>query len=268
MAKSLISVEGGKRLKENTKISDESIPLVTIITATFNASSHLPKTIQSMRELTYKNVEWIVIDGGSTDQTIELIRKNEDVIDYWMSEPDDGIYDAWNKGVATATGEWIAFLGAGDTYYPESMTAYINVIRACNIMPNFICSRVQTVDECDHILRVWGDPFQLEQHIKYMTIAHVGALHHKSLFKTNGQFDTTFKCSADYDFFVRCGKNVNSLYLKQVTARMLSGGVSSGYQGIYETYLIQKKIKSATIARIRYFIACAKFFVRPLIRGY
>ncbi|MFA6013564.1 MAG: glycosyltransferase family 2 protein [Gallionellaceae bacterium] len=259
---------GGLRFQSEIKQSSPNAPLVTIITVTFNAATHLPKTIQSIRELTYKNIEWIVIDGNSTDQTLELIKANQDVIDYWVSEPDGGIYDAWNKGVAQATGEWIAFLGAGDEYTPDSVADYINAICSLGDELEFISSQIHTVDEYGRILRTWGEPFTWVQHKKYMTIAHVGALHRKRLFEINGQFDTAFKSSADYDFFIRCGDGLKSHYLKQVTASMLTGGVSSGYGGIYETYLIQKKINPTASTRIRYWIACVKRFARSFVRGY
>lgn len=259
---------GGLRFHTQVKKLSSDFPLVTIITATFNAAAHLPKTIQSIRELTYKNTEWIVIDGNSSDQSIKLIKENEDVIDYWVSEPDGGIYDAWNKGVAQANGEWIAFLGAGDEYTPESITEYMHAIYLLGDKLDFISSQVHTVDESGRILRTWGDPFTWAQHKKYMTIAHVGALHRKRLFEIHGQFDTTFKSSADYDFFIRCGENLKTHYLKQVTALMLKGGVSSGYGGIYETFLIQKNNNPGAITRIRYWIACVKRFARSLLSGY
>lgn len=268
IAASSITLEGGLRLKGDAKVPDKNNPLVTIITATYEAENFLPKTIKSIRELTYKNIEWIVIDGNSTDQSVELIKENQDVIDYWVSEPDGGIYDAWNKGVAQAKGEWIAFLGAGDEYTPESIAEYMHAICLFDDELEFISSQVHTVDESGRILRTWGDPFTWAQHKKYMTIAHVGALHRKRLFEIHGQFDTAFKSSADYDFFIRCGENLKALYLKKVTALMLKGGVSSGYGGIYETYLIQKNNNPAASTRIRYWIACAKRFARSLLSGY
>jgi glycosyltransferase involved in cell wall biosynthesis len=174
---------GGLRFQNKIKQSSSNAPLVTIITATFNAASHLPRTIQSVRELTYKNIEWIVVDGGSTDQTVELIIKNEDVIDYWVSEPDEGIYDAWNKGVEKANGEWIAFLGAGDVYKPEAITNYVDAIQASVSKPNFASSRVQLVNDAGLVLREWGSCFDWTKFIKFMNIAHVGSLHHKELFE-------------------------------------------------------------------------------------
>jgi glycosyltransferase involved in cell wall biosynthesis len=248
--------------------SISNAPLVTIITATFNAAEYLSKTIQSIRELTYKNIEWIVIDGNSTDQTVALIKENIDVIKYWVSESDCGIYYAWNKGLVQAKGDWIAFLGAGDTYNPEAITMYINAILASKSKPNFASSRVQLVNKNCVVLREWGSKFEWQQFQKYMNIAHVGALHHKKLFENFGQFDTKYYSSADYEFLLRCGEQINSLYLCIVTVTMLNGGVSDSCNGLRETYEIQRKYMSGLPATFRYFLAYTKKILRPFFRGY
>jgi len=90
--------------------------LVTIVTVTYNAEDLLEETLLSVINQTYKNIEYIIIDGGSTDNTLEIIKKYEEQISYWISEPDEGIYFAMNKGIAKATGEWINFMNAGDTF--------------------------------------------------------------------------------------------------------------------------------------------------------
>jgi len=92
-------------------------PLVSIITVVYNGEKYLEETIKSVINQTYNNVEYIIIDGGSTDGTLEIIKKYEDAIDYWVSEKDAGIYDAMNKGIERASGEWINFMNAGDGFY-------------------------------------------------------------------------------------------------------------------------------------------------------
>lgn len=260
---------GGLRLNGCTKQSRSDNPLVTIITATFNAAEHLPRTIRSIRELSYGNVEWIVIDGNSSDKTVELIRQNEDVIDYWISEADGGIYDAWNKGVLLASGDWIAFLGAGDCYSPCAISDYVEAISASSISPELISSRVRLVDSEGKSLRVWGAPFEWQVFMKYMTIAHPGAFHSKSLFEKHGLFDTTYSSAADYEFLMRCGSSLRALYLNIVTAEMLVGGISNGYKGMVETYAIQRRYGVNYFpAKFRLWIACAKAYIRPFVRGY
>ena len=115
--------EGGLRTKgyfkrsydEVNNLSHQStLPLVTIITVVFKGEKHLEQTIQSVVNQTYNNVEYIIIDGGSTDGTLDILLKNEERIDYWVSEPDEGIYDAMNKGIIISRGDLLLFLNCGD----------------------------------------------------------------------------------------------------------------------------------------------------------
>lgn len=96
-------------------------PLISIITVSYNAESTIEETILSVLNQTYPNIEYIIIDGGSLDKTVEIIKKYSDKISYWRSEPDNGIYDAMNKGLHVAAGEWCLFLGADDIFYSSNV---------------------------------------------------------------------------------------------------------------------------------------------------
>lgn len=111
--------EGGRRLKGQSRSSTESLPLVTIVTAVYDNHDTFQRCIDSVKAQTYGNIEYIVIDGGSPKPTIELIQKNQEFIDYFISESDNGIYAAMNKGIELAQGEYICLLNSDDCYEPD-----------------------------------------------------------------------------------------------------------------------------------------------------
>ncbi len=111
------ATKGGKRCRGLYKRDVASAPLITVVTIAFNGGTELEETICSALSQTYKNIEFLVIDGGSTDSTLKILQKYDSQIDYWVSEPDGGIYDAMNKGISLSTGDWIIFINCGDCLY-------------------------------------------------------------------------------------------------------------------------------------------------------
>ena len=120
--------EGGLRTQGYFKTSLEGKPLITVVTVVFNGEQFLEETILSVMNQTYENIEYIIIDGGSTDGTLNIIKKYENSIDYWVSEYDRGIYDAMNKGIALSQGDFIGFLNADDLYNLEVIEELSNAL--------------------------------------------------------------------------------------------------------------------------------------------
>ena len=116
--------EGGLRSKGYFKKSYKNRPLISVVTVVFNSEKYIEETIKSIINQTYDNVEYVVIDGGSTDGTIDIIKRYEDKIDYWISESDNGIYDAMNKAIDIVTGKWVNFINSSDTL---NKNAYIKI---------------------------------------------------------------------------------------------------------------------------------------------
>lgn len=203
-------------------------PLVTIITATYNADKYLEETIQSVLNQTYKNIEYIIIDGGSKDKTTDIIKNHEEKISYWISEKDRGIYDAWNKGLKKVKGDWVAFLGADDVLLPEAIEKYIQKVNSSPREIEYISSKVTLCDNDKNPIRVKGNLWDWKVFKRYMNVAHVGSLHHKSLFENGNNFSLEYKISSDYEFLLRRKQKLKAAFLDEITAYMRVGGVSSG----------------------------------------
>jgi glycosyltransferase involved in cell wall biosynthesis len=204
-------------------------PRVSVITSTFNAGKAVGVTARSLEVQTSKDFEWIVIDGGSTDSTLEVLRAHAGVIRHLQSEPDQGIYDAWNKGVGVARGEWIAFIGAGDSYRPDAVERYlarIDELQEQRSSPlQYVSSRVQMVSG-ERGIRVFGRPWNWRAFRIGMCVAHVGSMHHRSLFADGRRFDTSYRITGDYEFLLRQGAQLRAGFLDHVTASMEVGGIS------------------------------------------
>lgn len=203
------------------------LPKVTIITASFNSGKTIEDTINSILYQDYKNIEYLIIDGGSSDRTIEIIKKYEKLFCgrlRWISENDNGIYDAWNKGLKLSIGEWICFVGGDDILLKNAIVKYVDEINN-NSGSNFISSNILQVRENLDPIRIIGSPWT-KRMFHHNCIAHVGSLHHKSLFHQKGIFNAEYRIVGDYDFLLRCSDIIKPLYLPVVTAKVREAGIS------------------------------------------
>ena len=228
-------------------------PYVTVITAVYNADKYVNECIKSVLNQSYKNFEYIIIDGGSTDNTVTIIKQYQHQLGYWISEPDKGIYDAWNKGISMAKGKWIAFVGADDLLYPDALQTYVQHITEHPKQDEleFISSRIELVDENLTPIRTVGDAWVWERFRKEMCTWHVGCFHSINLFKKYGLFDATYKVSGDYELLLRPKDQLVTSFINQTTVKMREGGVSSVqlYKAIDETY--RAKIKNGAVVPLK-----------------
>lgn len=201
-----------------------SEPLVSIITITLNSERFLEQTITSVVGQTYKNVEYIVVDGGSRDGTVEIIKRHASRIDKWVSEPDEGIADAMNKGVALATGDFVIFIHADD-YFVDANSLADAVRHLTTDHDVFICKVIQ---EWDHRRQLSGNR-QLGWATNFkMNSCHQGHICSRQLFATVGRFDTDFRICMDYDFMLRSYRQgARSLSVDVPLAVMRMNGISS-----------------------------------------
>ncbi len=179
-----------------------------------------------------------------------------------MSEPDAGIYDAWNKGLRAARGEWVAFLGADDAYEPDALSAYGEQLEAGSAAElDFLSSRVALMGEAGRVLRVIGDPWNWRTFRRYMNVAHVGALHHRRLYERYGVYDTTYRICGDYELLLRAGPALRAGFLDRVTAIATVGGVS-----VSSTLALDEAMRAKVTSGGRSPLACQLERLDALVR--
>jgi glycosyltransferase involved in cell wall biosynthesis len=203
------------------------LPLITIVTIVRNGEKYLEKTIQSVIDQTYPNVEYIVVDGGSTDSTLDIILKYEDKIDYWVSEPDEGIADAMNKGIYLAMGQLINHLHAGDQFASESILS--DIVFSYNSESWRWCFGNQNLINSSGKITGCVTPPKYSQKLLHIlnTIPHQTVFLEKSLIQDVGCFDNRYSCSMDYHLWLRLAKIVPPRQLNYTIANFLLGGRSS-----------------------------------------
>lgn len=208
-----------------------SNPLISIIVAVFNSKANLQQCIDSVTRQTYPNKELIIIDGGSEDGTADLLDANRARISYWISEPDSGIYNAWNKGLAQANGEWICFLGADDYFWDAQVLERL-AGQLEKLPPDIRVAygQIMMVNTDGTSLYLLGQPWEkIKARFKQvMCIPHPGAMHRRSLFEQHGKFDESFRIAGDYELLLRELKSADAFFIQDcIVAAMRVGGISS-----------------------------------------
>lgn len=177
---------------------DKKEPLISVVTVSFNAVLSIEETILSVINQTYSNIEYIIIDGGSTDGTVDIIKKYHEHISYWISEPDKGIYDAMNKGIKISTGEWGHFLNSGDVFiavdaFKRMMDSYrVGKEYADVLYGDIVC-------KYDFGLFL-TKPSSLKNFDSYFPISHPATLVRTEILKRK-LFDVSFRITADFKMF-------------------------------------------------------------------
>lgn len=172
---------------------------VTVITINLNNALGLQKTIQSVFRQTYRNVEYIVIDGGSIDDSIRVVEENKENINYWISEPDSGVYSAMNKGIIYAKGEYFLFLNSGDYFINENVLE--NIAKEID-GTDLIYGNIKLVESSG---KSWIGVYPRKLSIKHFfagSLPHPATFIKKSLFEKEGSYDEKLKICGDWKFFL------------------------------------------------------------------
>jgi len=220
------AMRGGRREHGNAPAAGEA-PLVSIVTVVYNGAATIERTIRSVLAQTWPRIEYIIVDGGSTDGTLDIIRRYEDRIDYWESSPDKGIYDAMNKGITLCTGEWTGLINADD-WYPDDAVA--TAMAAVKDRPDVQIahgdilihypngtSKVKHPKAGGFLLKYWE-----------MTMNHPSFFVRRS-FYTGRPFSTAFRVGGDHHWTLRAWMEGPQAFLRvpAVLAHFSVGGASA-----------------------------------------
>lgn len=175
---------------------------VSIITVVYNAVATIEQTILSVVKQDYSNIEYIIVDGGSTDGTLDIVKKYEKKIALWLSEPDHGIYDAMNKGLTHATGNYIYYLGADDCLLaPTSISQVVSFLQD-NPEVDVLCASVMMVDSVYRIEKVYSSNFSEADVLSGYNTPHQGMFVRREILQKH-RFDTSYHIAADYKNFLK-----------------------------------------------------------------
>ena len=212
----------------------------TVITVCYNSAATIRKTFESVLNQTYSHIEYIVVDGQSTDGTLEIIKEFEPLFGgrmHWVSEPDNGIYDAMNKGIRMASGNLIGILNSDDYY---ELNAVEDMIMAMSDAPyQILYGALRTLKEGVET----GIAIGSHQFLRERMIGHPACFVTKQLYDELGVYDTQFVSAADYDFMLRMSENPNVHFqpVYKLIANFATGGMSASSKAYYDLLKVQKK---------------------------
>lgn len=206
-------------------------PLVTVITVCYNSVRTIERALQSVATQDYSKVEHILIDGGSTDGTLNVIERFRPGLACVVSEPDDGIYDAMNKGLARVTGDVVCFLNADDQYASEDVLSMVAKKMSTEQLDALMgdVGFFHASNPNRQVRRYCSDRFTPERLAWGWMPAHPALFLKRSVIDRVGQFNTTYKIAGDYEFVIRAfwGHALRYVHVSRVLVRMQTGGVST-----------------------------------------
>lgn len=236
------------KISKLNNVSNPLEPLISIITIVFNGELLLERTINSVLNQTYTNIEYIIIDGKSTDKTLDLIAKFRDKISYWISEPDEGISDAMNKGIKLSSGILIQHLHAGDEFASNEVVS--------NVVSSYLSEKWQwcfgdqlLTNDLRQVIYKYKPPKFSNRWLHVVNIIpHPTVFFERSLIEKVGYFDVNYQCAMDYHLWLRFAKICNPKQFNFYMAKFLVGGKSSNIRlALSEEFKARKEILSRSL---------------------
>ncbi|MDQ6991205.1 MAG: glycosyltransferase family 2 protein [Mariprofundaceae bacterium] len=242
---------------------------VSIITVCYNAEEFIQQCMESVLLQDFEKFEYIVIDGGSTDGTINIIKKYQESLAYWHSKPDRGLSHAFNQGLEQAKGEWVIFLNADDYFANNSVLREMSEHLRVNMDQDVVFGQLQRVARDHHFAAVeppYGRLFVWHEFLKRNTIPHPTSFINRSFFQRVGGFDERYTIAMDYEFFLRGGSNLKARFIPGVVTCMRDGGVSraSRFDAMDEFFRAVKQHKASS--NVLVFLYISYFKLRLVLR--
>ncbi len=210
-------MKGGRRV---LGLFPELPPLISVIIANYNGGATLGRALKSVVAQTFSRIEIIIIDGGSSDGTLDILRKFDDIVDYWVSEPDNGVYDALNKGIDFAHGDWMYFLGSDDNLEDHNILQRLLSFNSKSkmIYGNVILANTNTIYDGEFT----------RYKLCTQNICQQAILYHRNLFEKLGKFNLKYSLYADWEFNIKCFacKDANPQFMNVIVAKYGSEGMS------------------------------------------
>jgi len=246
-------------------------PLISIITVCFNSEEFIEQCVQSVLSQDFDDYEYIIIDGGSSDRTVEIIQNYQGNLAYWHSKPDRGISHAFNQGLEHASGEWIVFLNSDDYFVSKGVLAKFGELLPKLINKDLVFGQIRYIErqrEEVFLSKIIGKEFKWADFIKNDTIPHPACFMHHTYFDTYGIFDEKYLIAMDYELLLRAGKMIRTCFLPGLVTNMREGGLSRSMQlECYKEWKIaHKKNKKVPFIYIYiyYYIHRARIFLKSL----
>lgn len=255
--------QGGHRLDQSDALVDRKIPMISVVTIVLNGEDHLEKTIQSVIAQLDDRAEYIIIDGGSKDSTVEIIQKYKQHLEYWVSEPDLGVSDAFNKGLSLCRGRVVGLLNAGDWYEPE----------AFDFVKKYFGEHRDTAVLCGSLQYWLGDnkayisESRPELLGSEMSVTHPTCFIQREVYLDHGGFDRSYKFAMDYELLLRLYvHHVAFQSTPHILANMLHEGISeqNWLEALMETWRARRQYVPGSFFAGRLYLAylIARKYVR------
>jgi len=247
-------------------------PVFSIITVTYNASQWLERTILSVLRQSYPHIEYLIIDGGSTDGTVDLIKQYQDGIAWWISEPDKGLYNAMNKGLQQATGDYVWFINAGDTLHTaNTLQEIVASIKKKVSLPDVLYGDTRIVDAEGRSLglRRLRPPKQLtwKSFRMGMLVSHQSFIARREIAPL---YSEEYKLTADFDWCIQCLKNAKEIKnTRLILSDFLEAGLSSVQRkaSLKERYKIMRKYYGPVTTFLLHGWFAVRFYTAKWIKG-